>query len=364
MKFKKQLTFLIILSIISITVFIVDKQAKTESSPYDLVISGLVDQPLNFTYSELQSFPMVSEVALMKCIGGWSELYNWTGIPLFFLLSTTGVKVGAREVVFYASDGFSSSLTIERALHPTTILALQANGTVLSDINGYPYRLVVPCKYGYKWVRWITQIEVVDYDYKGTYESFGLSDEADIPNCTLPSSTTPPFETFDINLGSITHSIIILSNSTVNSFDFDTLQKQICFNVTGPPNTTGYCYITIPKELLRCDNPEQWQILVNNTLIEDIKVVIIYTNTDTYIYFTYSHTTKNVKIIGTKAGPIPGDVNHDGIIDIMDVLTVGLAFGSKPGDPNWNTIADLSEDWDIIDIMDVLIVGLHFGKTW
>jgi len=239
---------------------------------------------------------MVSEVALMKCIAGWTQLYNWTGIPLFFLLSMTGVKAEATEVVFYASDGFSSSLTIERALHPTALLALQANGTALSPSDGYPYRLVVPCKYGYKWVRRITEIEVVDYDYKGTYESMGYSDEADIPDCTFPS-TTPSFETLHIVLGPTTYSVTTLSNSTINSFDFNTFGRQILFNVTGPPSTTGYFYVTIPKELLWCDHPEQWQVLVNNTLIEDRKVIEIANHT--HIYFTYSHSTNEVQIIGT-----------------------------------------------------------------
>ena len=293
MKSKKQLTFLIILSIILVTVLVVDTQAETESSPHDLVISGLVDHPLSFTYSELQRLPMVSEVALMKCIGGWTQLYNWTGIPLFFLLSMTGVKAGATEVVFYASDGFSSSITIERALHPTTLLALQANGIVLSHSDGYPYRLVVPCKYGYKWVKWITEIEVVDYDYKGTWESMGYSDEADIPDCTLPT-TTPPFEVFHIFLGNTTYSIITLSNSTINSFDFDTLREQIWFKVTGPPSTTGYCYVTIPRSLMEPSSSERWQVTINGS--PPLSANIIENENHTYLYFTYEHSTHTVEI--------------------------------------------------------------------
>lgn len=92
---------------------------EAESSPYDLVINGLVDHPRNFTYNKLQKLPRISEVALILCIEDSTEIYNWTGIPIFFLLNMTGVKAGATEVVFYASDGYSSSLTIERALHPT-----------------------------------------------------------------------------------------------------------------------------------------------------------------------------------------------------------------------------------------------------
>ena len=308
------------MSIILVTVFVADKPAEAEPSTYELMMSGLVDQPRNFTYSELQRFPMVSEVALMECISGMAWLYNWTGIPLFFLLSETGVKAGATEVVFYASDGFSSSLTIERALHPTTLLALQANGTVLSDANGPPNRLVVPCKYGYKWVKWITEIEVVDYDYKGTYERFGFSDEADIPNYTLPS-TTPPFETFHVNLGSTNYSIITLSNSTINSFDF-TLGEQICFNITGPPNTTSYFYVNIPKELLRCISPEEWQVWANAAIIEDRKVMGI--TAHSYICFTYNHSIQEDQIVLTILNASER-ARHD--ISITDVTTSKTVIG-------------------------------------
>ncbi len=305
MKFKNQLTFLIILSIVLVTVLVVDELAAAESSPYDLVVSGLVDRPFNFTYSELQKLPMISEVALIQCIADFTEIYNWTGIPIFFILNMTGVKAGAREVVFYASDGFSSSLTIERALHPTTILALQANGMVLSQDNGYPYRLVVPCKYGYKWVGWITEIEVVDYDYKGTYESAGESDEAEVPNCALPS-TTPPFEILDVFMGFTNHSVIALSNSTINSLNFDASQKQVGFTVSGPQNTTGYFYGTISKKLLWCDDPEEWQVWVNNTIIKDRRVMEV--NSHTYVYFTFNQSTQEVKIIGTFSASPPNVV--------------------------------------------------------
>lgn len=363
MKFRQRSTFVVVLSILLFTilmnVFVSANQTELRYTSYDLVIKGLVGHPHNFTYDELQRFPTVSEVALMECVGGYTQLYNWTGTPLFFLLSVTGIESSATEIIFYASDGFSSSLSIERALHPTTLLAFQANGTMLSDFDGGPYRLVVPCKYGYKWVRWITEIEVVNYDYKGYYETMGYSDEADIPDCTLPS-TTPPSKTFQLILGSTTYTIITLSNSTIDSIDFDASQKQVSFNVTGPTSTESYCYITIPKTLLWCDRAEQWQVRVNNTLIEDKKTL---EDTDyTYLYFTFNGTHK-VQIEGVHAiFDLLGDLNSDGTVDIFDVVTVAKAFGSGVEDLDWNPTADLNSD-DVVDIFDVVLIAQNFGKT-
>jgi hypothetical protein len=297
MQFRKKVIFLIFLSIILATIIGLNfPQVTTQSAPYDLVITGLVDRPTNFTYSQLQKFPMVSEVAFIQCIGGWtSQFYNWTGVPLFFLLGMTGMNANATKVVFYAEDGFSTSLTVEKSLHPTTLIALQANGTILSESNGYPYRLVAPCKYGYKWAKWVTKIEVVDYDYKGTYESWGYSDEADIPDCTLPL-TIPPLETFNVVLGSENYDVTVLSNSTIGFFNFDWAQKQIFLNLNEVAATAGYCYVTIPKGLLWCDTQEQWQVWANDKLIED-RIVMENANY-TYIYFDYAHSGQ-IRIEGT-----------------------------------------------------------------
>ena len=169
-----------------------------ETSPGDsmdnLVIKGFVSNPMNLTYSEVETFTTIWEIAQLQCVyapNGTS--YNWTGVPLFYLLQLANMQSEAREVVFLAEDGFSSSLTLDQALHPTTILALKVNGTTLPIedgywtgglAGGYPYKVIVPCRWGYKWVGWIDEIEVVDYDYKGFYESMGFSDDADIPDCT------------------------------------------------------------------------------------------------------------------------------------------------------------------------------------
>jgi hypothetical protein len=82
--------------------------------------------------------------------------------------------------VFYGADGYSSSITLDYAMQDDVILAYEMNGEVLPEEQGYPLRLVAPGKYGYKWVKWITHIELVDHDYRGFWESRGWSDDATI----------------------------------------------------------------------------------------------------------------------------------------------------------------------------------------
>lgn len=268
--------------------------------PERLVIEGLVENPLNLTYAELWNFPLLSEVATLECIGsgegGISVTYNWTGVPLFYLLSMAKVISGPyREVVFKSTDGFSSSVMLEKAMEPTSILALKANGTDLEHVTGFGsgYRVVLPCRWGYKWVKWINQIIVVDYDYKGTYEQYGLSDEAIRPNCTMPS-TEPPLQTLNATKQK-QYTVRVLSNSLIASFKFES-KTQLTFNVTGQEETSGYFYVTFSMELLG----EPYQVYVNQNQIN-------YTQTDAdgnvYLYFTYTNNTNYIAIIGTREEP-------------------------------------------------------------
>ncbi|MDH5200444.1 MAG: molybdopterin-dependent oxidoreductase [Candidatus Bathyarchaeota archaeon] len=158
-----------------------------------LSIGGLVDNPLNITYGEFARLPMTSVNATCTCVGWPPEdvgvnaydvyTYNWTGLRVSVLLGMAGYDGDAQDIVFYASDGYSSSLSPGKALDEDTIIAVKADGKPLTHGTGYPFRLVVPCWWGYKWVKYVERIEVVDYDYLGTWESAGFPDEAEIPEC-------------------------------------------------------------------------------------------------------------------------------------------------------------------------------------
>ena len=150
-----------------------------------LVIDGLVNRPMNLSVSNLLSMPSTSVNAPLYCVGGGTgylvENGTWQGVRLKLILEKAGIRPNAIKVAFYAPDGFSTDLTIQDAQRNDVIIAYKKDGEFLKDRNGSPdFRLVVPGKWGYKWIRGLNHIEFVDYDFKGFYEGRGYSDEGNI----------------------------------------------------------------------------------------------------------------------------------------------------------------------------------------
>jgi DMSO/TMAO reductase YedYZ molybdopterin-dependent catalytic subunit len=148
-----------------------------------LDIRGLVERPFSLRHDELKALPAVEQYNTLECISnevGGDLIGNahWKGVRLRDLLERSGIKPNARKVVFHAADGYTDSIPLEKALEPGTVLAYEMNGEVLPRAHGYPARLLVPGIYGMKNVKWVTAIEVVDYDFKGFWQKQGWSDEA------------------------------------------------------------------------------------------------------------------------------------------------------------------------------------------
>jgi hypothetical protein len=294
-------TFLVILtSALIIQGVFVERGAESNlqnaSVPQWFVVEGLVENRLNITYAELQNYPMVSEFTVLQCVGsgqgGIKVTYNWTGVPLFHILNRAKVIPGSyRKVVFNATDGFSSSIMLQTAMEPTTLLGLEVNGTDLEHVYGLAngHRVVLPCRWGYKWVKWIRQIIIVDYDYKGTYESNGLSDEALRPNCTMPI-TNPPIRNFTAFAHSRVSTVRALTNSSIESFNFEP-DKRLVFQVAGTGGTSGYFYLIFQRGLLA----SPYQVFVNQDLVQ---VAQTDTSDSIHLYFSYSHSNHTITIEG------------------------------------------------------------------
>lgn len=150
---------------------------RIDVDAWRLNVDGYVERNLTLGYKNIASLPSVSVTCTLKCPSGGSGTAVWRGVPLNMIIQMGKPKAGAREVVSYGADGYSSSLTLDE-INDRVLLAYEMNGVPLPQDQGYPLRLVVPDNYGYKWVKWITHIEVVNYDYKGYWESRRWSDNA------------------------------------------------------------------------------------------------------------------------------------------------------------------------------------------
>jgi DMSO/TMAO reductase YedYZ molybdopterin-dependent catalytic subunit len=127
-----------------------------------LDIDGLVARPASFSLAELMRFPSVSQITHQACEEGWSFIAEWTGVPLSYVLNLVGVSAGARYIVFFPFDQSWDSLDLPDAWHPQTLLAYGMNGRLLSPGHGAPVRLRVPRQLGYKSVKYLSSILVVN----------------------------------------------------------------------------------------------------------------------------------------------------------------------------------------------------------
>jgi sulfane dehydrogenase subunit SoxC len=151
-----------------------------DASRHNLVINGLVRQPLAFSYDDLLKYPMVSKIHFLECSGNSGALTSatpadgtvqslhglvscaeWTGIPLSILLDEAGVLPGARWISAVGADAASMgrSVPINKALDDV-LLALYQNGEPVRPEQGFPMRLLVPGWEGNLNVKWLTQIKL------------------------------------------------------------------------------------------------------------------------------------------------------------------------------------------------------------
>jgi DMSO/TMAO reductase YedYZ molybdopterin-dependent catalytic subunit len=152
---------------------------------WQLVIDGQVEHPLVLSYSKLLAMPMKQQYESMMCVSnevGGQYMSNalWEGVPLMDLLQQAGIKSGATKVVFYSADDYSDSIHMSKALEPTTLLAVHMNGVTLPQEHGFPARMLVPGIYGMKHAKWVTRIEIVNYNFQGYWQQRGWDDAAPI----------------------------------------------------------------------------------------------------------------------------------------------------------------------------------------
>ena len=147
---------------------------------YQLKITGMVEHPMALNYAQVLAEHHYRKVVTLHCVEEWDATILWEGILINDLLEKAKTKPEAVMVIFHAADGYTSSLPLEFVRANKLLLAHKLNGLTLTAERGFPFEVVAESKWGYKWVRWVTEIELsADEHYRGYWESRGFNNNGD-----------------------------------------------------------------------------------------------------------------------------------------------------------------------------------------
>ena len=152
-----------------------DEIREVDEENYRLEVTGLVADRKTWSLAELRAMPQVDQVTRHICVEGWSAIGKWGGVPFALFLRRVGADLSASYVGFKCADDYYTSIDMATALHPQTVLALTYDGQTLPRRYGFPMKLRMPTKLGYKNPKHIQAIFVTNTNPGGYWEDQGYN---------------------------------------------------------------------------------------------------------------------------------------------------------------------------------------------
>lgn len=155
---------------------------EVDIASYQLKIIGLVENPMNYIYDEvINNNQSYKKVVTLNCVEGWSVSILWEGILVRDLIEESTPLPAANTIIFHAYDGYTTSFPIDYIMNNDIIMAYEMNRIALPPERGFPFQLVAESKWGYKWIKWITEVELSDdVNYRGYWENRGFSNSGNL----------------------------------------------------------------------------------------------------------------------------------------------------------------------------------------
>jgi DMSO/TMAO reductase YedYZ molybdopterin-dependent catalytic subunit len=154
----------------------VDDAPEVDGSEWKLTVTGLVDNKKKWTLDELYKLPEVKQITRHICVEGWSAIGSWSGTPLRDFLKLVGADTNAKYVWFRCAEDYTTSIDMQTAMHPQTQMTFKFDDKILPKAYGYPMKIRVPTRLGFKNPKYVVAMEVTN-DYKGGYwEDQGYND--------------------------------------------------------------------------------------------------------------------------------------------------------------------------------------------
>jgi DMSO/TMAO reductase YedYZ molybdopterin-dependent catalytic subunit len=145
-----------------------DEAPEVDGEDYRFEVSGLVQNKKSWTLDELYKLPQVKQITRHICVEGWSAIGSWTGTPLRYFLKLVGADTTAKYCWFRCAEGYTSPIDMPTALHPQTQMTFKFADEILPRAYGYPMKIRIPTKLGFKNPKYVVSMEVTN-DYKGGY---------------------------------------------------------------------------------------------------------------------------------------------------------------------------------------------------
>ncbi len=142
--------------------------------------SGLVDQPMTFTWEEFMALPQVKTKSDIHCVTAWSKFDNeWEGVLVADLLERVRPKPEAKHVMVHSFGGYTTNVSMQDLMAEGVLLAHTHDGQPLTRDHGWPLRLVIPHLYFWKSAKWVRGFVFMEHDRPGFWEMYGYHNRGD-----------------------------------------------------------------------------------------------------------------------------------------------------------------------------------------
>ncbi len=148
---------------------------EVDKEDYKFEVGGLVDDKKSWTLDELYALPQETQVTRHICVEGWSAIGKWSGTPLRDFLKRVGADLRAKYVWFRCAEGYSTSIDMATALHPQTQMTFKFDGEILPRAYGFPMKVRIPTKLGFKNPKYVMEMAVINNWNPGYWEEQGYN---------------------------------------------------------------------------------------------------------------------------------------------------------------------------------------------
>lgn len=152
-----------------------NKVPQGNAAEFQLEVSGRVSNHTSWNLAELQALPQVEQITRHICVEGWSAIGRWHGVPFSEFLKRIGADTSAKYVAFHCLDDYFTSIDMATALHPQTQLTLGFDGQPLPARYGFPLKVRIPTKLGYKNPKHVRAIQITNIYPGGYWENQGYN---------------------------------------------------------------------------------------------------------------------------------------------------------------------------------------------